>query len=127
MLAYRTSHIYPQWVEDSLSSSASMYYGNLGPSLGNLATEPVDIGAAVFAVELRALLQSQSISDSATVTPVVFSGELRTTLQSVSVGTEPVDVSASVAGGTLKQTLISYSSNEDVTAVSASVVSGNLS
>ncbi len=127
MLTYRTSHIYPQWVEDAVSASASPFYGNLGPSLSNLATEPVDIGATVFAGELRALLRSQSISDIATVEPAVFSGELRAILKSVSVETEPVELSASVSGGTLKQTLISYSSNEDVTAVSAAVVSGNLS
>ena len=129
MLTYRTSHIYPQWVEDSLRVSASPFYGNLGPSLSNLAQEPIAISPAIVSGELRALLRDTSVFDVATITPLVVSGELReTTLKSLSA--EAADIAASTAsviGGTLKTALITYSANEDVASFSAAVVSGNLS
>ena len=128
MLTYRTSHIYPQWVEDSLRVSASPFYGNLGPSLSNLAQEPIAISPSVVSGELRALLRDTSFFDVATITPLVVSGELRETLKSLSA--EAADIAASTAsviGGTLKTALITYSANEDVASFSAAVVSGNLS
>lgn len=83
MLAYRTSHIYPQWVEDSLRSSASLYYGNLGPSLGNLATEPVSVSASVISGELRSLLKTFAAADAVAFTPSIYSADMRTTLHEV--------------------------------------------
>lgn len=128
MLTYRTSHVYPQWIEDSLRASASPFYGNLGPSLSNLAQEPIAIIPAVVSGELRALLRDTSFLDLATITPLVVSGELRETLKSLSAEADDIATStASVIGGTLKTALITYSANEDVASFSAAVVSGNLS
>ena len=130
MLTYRTSHIYPQWVEDSLRVSASPFYGNLGPSLSNLAPEPIAISPAIVSGELRAVLRDTSVSDVATITPLIVSGELRETgetLKSLSAETDVATSTASVIGGTLKTALITYSANEDVASFSAAVVSGNLS
>lgn len=127
MLTYRTSHIYPQWIEDSLRVSASPFYGNLGPILSNLAQEPVAISPAVVSGELRALLRDTSVLDVATITPLVVSGELRETLKSLSAEADIAASTASVIGGKLKTALITYSANEDVASFSAAVVSGNLS
>lgn len=131
MLTYRTSHIYPQWIEDSLRVSASPFYGNLGPSLSNLAPEPIAISPAIVSGELRALLRDTSVLDVATITPLVVSGELRETLRetlkSLSAEADIAASTASVIGGTLKTALITYSANEDVASFSAAVVSGNLS
>lgn len=127
MISYRTSRIYPQWAEDALSSSASPFYGNLGASLGNLATEPVSIGANVAAGELRELLKSYATSDISAFNASVLSSELREVLKSFAVAEDIAALSASVISGTLKPALITYSSGEDVAAFSASVVSGNLS
>ena len=127
MLAYRTSHIYPQWVEDAVSASASPFYGNLGPSLSNLSAEPVSVGVAVVSGELRALLKTSAAADVVAFTPAIYSAELRTTLREVSAPADPLDFAASVVSGMLKQTLITYSTKEDVAAFSAAVVSGSLS
>lgn len=127
MLTYRTSHIYPQWIEDSLRVSASPFYGNLGTSLSNLAQEPIAISPAIVSGELRALLRDTSVLDVATITPLVVSGELRETLKSLSAEADIAASTASVIGGTLKTALITYSANEDVASFSAAVVSGNLS
>lgn len=127
MLTYRTSHIYPQWIEDSLRVSASPFYGNLGPSLSNLTQEPIAISPAIVSGELRALLRDTSVLDVATITPLVVSGELRETLKSLSAEADIAASTASVIGGTLKTALITYSANEDVASFSAAVVSGNLS
>ena len=127
MLTYRTSHIYPQWGEDSLRVSASPFYGNLGPSLSNLAPEPIAISPAIVSGELRALLRDTSFFDVATITTLVVSGELRETLKSPLAEADIAASTASVIGGTLKTALITYSANEDVASFSAAVVSGNLS
>ncbi len=130
MLTYRTSHIYPQWIEDSLRVSASPFYGNLGPSLSNLAQEPIAISPAIVSGELRelsAVLRDTSVLDVATIIPLVVSGELRETLKSLSAEADIAASTASVIGGTLKTALITYSANEDVASFSAAVVSGNMS
>lgn len=127
MIVYRTSKVYPQVVEDSLGSSTSVFYGNLGPSLSNLAQEPIAVVPSVVSGELRPLLRGASLTDTAAFSPGLAGCELREVLRSTTTDTEFVASSAAVVGGTLKPALIAYATNEEVAAFSATIVSGNLS
>ena len=127
MIVYRTSKVYPQVAEDSLGSSVSVFYGNLGPSLSNLAQEPIAVTPSVVSGELRPLLRDTSLTDTAAFSSRLVACELREVLRSVTTDTEFVASSAAVVGGTLKPALITYSTNEEVATFSAAIVSGNLS
>lgn len=126
MLTYRTSHVYPQFAEDTVGVSATKYYGNLGPSLSNLSREPVDVAATVVSGSLRSLLRNVGTADATTLTPTLVSVEMRTALNSTSLSEDRVQTGVSVVSGMLKQTLFPYSNARDIAAVSASIVSGNL-
>lgn len=126
MLTYRTSHVYPQWVDDRLGITPSFYYGNLGPSLGNLATEPISMGAAVASIELRAPLSSFLASDSATLSTSVYQIEFRNALTNYSADADVGLLSASVVSITFDTTLVNYYGKEDSASLSASIVEVSL-
>lgn len=127
MIVYRTSKVYPQVAEDRVGVVPSPGYGNLGPSLTDLAQDPVAVTATIVSGSLRSLLRGLNVVDAAVVvTPSLVSGELRTALGTTSIADDRAQVGAAVVGGTLRQARFTYSDADDVATVSASIVSGSL-
>lgn len=126
MIVYRTSKVYPQVTEDRVGVVPAPGYGNLGPSLTDLAQDPVAVTATIVSGSLRSLLRGLNVVDVAAITPSLVSGELRTALSATSIVDDRAQVGVAVVGGTLRQALFTYSDANDVATVSASIVSGSL-